>query len=264
MAAIETFAHDAPLWLVGLFLLAAMVIAREAGVTAHRRLARPPRIKAGDGTNEGYILTGVLGLLALMIAFTFSLALERYDTRRELVVTEANALSVTYLRTRLLDDPAPLQGLLRQYARERLLYGERWGRAESRVLQRADELQEQIWTEAVKQARPQAATMISALLLEPLNAAFDAAAARKAALGARLPLGVLAALSLCAVMSAGVLGYAMADSGGRHRTASLVLFALLALSIVLIFDLDQPRTGMISVPQTPMADAVAAMGAPAR
>jgi hypothetical protein len=260
MAGIGTSVHDTPAWLIGLVLLTAMVIAREAGAWAHRRLRPSGYSASGHGTAEGHILTGVLGLLALLIAFTFSLALERYDDRRQLVVTEANALSVTYLRTRLLDDSAPLQGLLKAYARERLLYGERWGRAESQVLQRADELQLQIWEEAVKQARPLTTTMVSSLLLEPLNQAFDVAAARKAALEARLPLSVLVALAFYTVVSAGVLGYALAGAGGRHRLASLVLFALLTLAIVLIFDLDQPRSGLLKVPQTPMAVALQAMG----
>ncbi|CAN7494070.1 hypothetical protein LJR219_003404 [Phenylobacterium sp. LjRoot219] len=261
MSGIEAFVHDAPPWLVGLILLAAMMIMREAGAAAHHRLTQPPRGARGDGTAEGHILTGVLGLLALLIAFTFALALERYENRRELVVTEANALSVTYLRTRLLDDPAPLQGLLKEYARERLVYGERWGRAESRVLQRADALQLQIWAEAMKQVRPLSTSQVPPLVLEPLNQAFDTAAARKAALETRLPLSVLGGLSLYAVLSAGILGYALAAAGGSHRVASFVLFALLTFSIVLIFDLDHPRTGMIRVPQAPMADAVQAMGA---
>lgn len=260
MAGIATFVHDAPAWLVGLILLAAMAAAREVGAWAHRRLKPAGRPASGHGTAEGHILAGVLGLLALLIAFTFSLALERYDDRRELVVTEANALSATYLRTDMLDDPTQLRKLLREYARERLLYGERWGPAEAHVLQRGDELQLQIWREAVKQARPLSATMVSALLLDPLNRAFEVAAARKAALEARLPLSVLVALALYTVVSAGVLGYALAGAGGQHRLASLVLFALLTLAIALIFDLDQPRSGMLKVPQTPMAVALQAMG----
>lgn len=260
MAKLETFAHDAPLWFVAIFLLSAMVMACEFGAMARRRLAHLPRSRADHGVDEGYILTAVLGLLALLIAFTFSLALDRYNSRRELVVTEANALTVVYQRARLLDDPAPLQGLLREYARERLLYGERWGPAEGRVLQRADELQEQIWTEAVKQARPVLETMASSLVIEPLSAAFEAAGSRKAALAARLPLSVLAALSIYAIVSAGILGYAMIGAGGRHRVATFVLFGLITLVIVLIFDLDQPRSGWIVVPQAPMADALRAMG----
>lgn len=260
MAAMQ-FIHDAPAWLIGVCLLAAMMLARELGAAAHRRLARTPSSAPGHGTAEGHILTGVLGLLALLIAFTFGLALERYDSRRELVVTEANALSVTYQRTHLLDDPAPLQRLLRAYARERLAYGERWGQAENQALARADALQLEIWREAVRQARPLSATMISSLLLEPLNLAFDTADARKAALEARLPLSVLLALMLYTVVSAAVLGYALEGAGGRHRAASFVLFALLTLAIVLIFDLDHPHSGMLRVPQTPMADAVQAMAA---
>jgi hypothetical protein len=95
------------------------------------------------------------------------------------------------------------------------------------------------------------------MLLDPLNQAFDAASSRQAELGARLPPAVLEALLLYALAAAAALGYSV--SSGRHRAISAMLFVLLGLSILLIVDLDRPRSGAIRVPQAAMAAALEAM-----
>jgi len=234
-----------------------MMLAREVGAWCHRLLSR--RKEEGESSDEGHILSAVLGLLALLLAFTFGPALDHYEKRRELVVTEANALGTAYLRTGVLDQPEELRSLMRSYTQQRLAYGHQWGAAAAETAGKADQLQARIWEMAVAAVRPQRTTPMAPILLQPLNDAFDAASARKAALAARLPASVMAALSLYAIGAAGMLGYAVTAAGGRHRGASLVLFVLLTLAMELILDLDRPRSGKIHVSQAPMADALAAM-----
>jgi hypothetical protein len=100
-----TGALDAtPLWLVGIGLVLSMGLAATIGWFTRRRLV----IASGDGEGsgqEGYIVSGVLGLLALLLGFTFSLAIERYEGRRALVLEEANDIGTTYLRAQLLPSP---------------------------------------------------------------------------------------------------------------------------------------------------------------
>src|SRR4051794_8250004 len=91
----------APLFLWSLLFLLLLGTAREAGAALRRRRRRAaaePAAEAASG-EEGYVVSAVLGLMALLIAFTFSLALTRYEERRRLVVVEANALGTAYLRT---------------------------------------------------------------------------------------------------------------------------------------------------------------------
>jgi hypothetical protein len=254
---VERFFRDAPLWLILLLLFVVMGLAREFGAWARRREGQVAR-KEGAAIDEGYILSAVLGLLALLVAFSFGMALNRYESRRAMVVTEANAIGAAYLRTALLDDPAKLRSLLLRYAQARLAYGQAAKAAQAAEIE-ADQLQPQIWAEAVRQVAPARQTPLAGFVLSPLDQAFDAASARKAELEARMPLVVLATLSVYFVAAAAVLGYASARAEARHRVASFALFGLFTLALGVILDLDRPREGLIDLPQGAMSDTVAMM-----
>jgi hypothetical protein len=259
METLDRLAHQTPLLIIMALLFAGMAAAREFGAWSHRRLAIRAGGADGETSDEGYILSAVLGLLALLIAFTFGMALDRHETRREMVVAEANALSTAYMRTAVLDQPQRLRELLRGYTRERLTFGTTAGEAQAAAARRAQVLQPQIWAEAQAQLPPIRNTALAPFALQPLNEAFDAAANRQAELEARLPITVLMLLAAYVIVSAGVLGYAVTGAGGRHRAASLVLFALLSMALGVILDLDRPRSGAIHVPQEPMAEALREM-----
>lgn len=253
----ERLFREAPLWSALLLLFVVMGLAREFGAWARRREGRVVR-NTGGATDEGYILSAVLGLLALLVAFSFGMALNRYEARRELVVTEANALGTAYLRTAVLDDPAKLRGLMLQYARSRLAYGEMdedWPAAE----RDAERLQPLVWAEAARQVGPSRETPLAGFILSPLGDAFDAASARKAELRARMPLVVLVTLSVYFIAAATVLGYASAHAEARHRVASFALFGLFTLALGVILDLDRPADGLIGLPQGAMIDTLAMM-----
>jgi hypothetical protein len=258
---VERFFREAPLLGVLLSLFLVMCLAREFGAWARRREGRIPR-KEGAVTDEAYILSAVLGLLALLVAFSFGMALNRYEARRELVVTEANALGMAYLRAAVLDDPAKLRRLMLQYAQARLEYGEVDGAAQA-AEREADQLRPQVWAEAVRQIAPSRDTPLAGFLLSPLGEAFDAASQRKAELQARMPLVVLVTLSVYFVAAAAVLGYASERAEARHRVASFALFGLFTLALGVILDLDRPAGGLIHLPQGAMVDTVAMMRAPA-
>jgi hypothetical protein len=97
-----------PTWLAGLLLLAGALAAGFAGHFVRRRSDRR-REATGSAlatdNQEGYIVSGVLGLLALMLGFTLAMAVDRFDTRRTFVLQEANAIGTTYLRAQLLGEP---------------------------------------------------------------------------------------------------------------------------------------------------------------
>ena len=90
-----------PLWLLAALIFTALSAAREAGHLLSKRRKGSPATGDAEG-GDGFTMTSVLGLLALLIAFSFSLSLQRYDARRELVISEANALGTTWLRTRAI------------------------------------------------------------------------------------------------------------------------------------------------------------------
>jgi hypothetical protein len=242
-----------PLWLLGLLLFLAFSAAREIGhALGERRRARLAP-DAGDQAGDDFTLTSVLGLLALLIAFTFSLALQRYDSRRELVISEANALGTTWLRTQLLDEPdrARLQGLLRQYVDLRLEFGQASNEsAERSTYRKAEAMQGQIWGTLMQAVAPYRTTPLAAMLVSTTNESIDLAASRMAAREAHTPARILRVLLIYALISAATIGY----HKGRHRIATAVFFVLLALAATLIMDLDRPASGGIHVSQQPMID----------
>ncbi len=260
MAWIADFEHQGDLRLVSLLLLVLMLVAREGGSLLHHQLYRPTP-DAGEGHGEeGHILAAVLGLLALLVAFTFGLALERHEDQRQLVMDEANALTTAYFRTSLLDDPEPVRIAMRNYGQARLDFGRFDGEQRAAAEVRSKVLQRVVWQEARTALDGYQTTPVALLMLQPLNEAIDTADARHASINARLPAVVLTALGLYAIVSAGVMGYTL-GVGGRppHRLMTSVTFALVVLSIYLILDLDRSRSGAIRVPQFAMIEAVAGM-----
>lgn len=245
-----------PLWLVCLFAFAGLCAAREAGSFLRRKLARTLQPRTGE-SRDSYVISGVLGLLGLLVAFTFSLAIDRFDSRRLLVVTEANALGTAWLRTELLDDPQRLRTAMLHYGEARLAYGRARATEKPRHLARAAQLRTALWREATRAVAPYRTTPLAPLVLAPINEAIDTASAREAAHAARLPASVLNMLWVYALLAAATLGFSV--PGRQHRLISVALFALLTLALALIVDLDRPRSGMVQVSQRPLADTLQMM-----
>lgn len=245
--------NAAPLWIVGGLLLAALGLVYEGGLRFHGRLRNKADAPGSDSGDESYILSGVFGLLALFMAFAFSLALDRYEERRALVVSEANAIGTLAAHLALLPEikRRALANDLARYAQARVVVGRTSDPAHSAVaLGQAEALHDQLGNHlyAVLSAEP--IDVRSTLLVQALHEAGNVATERRAARAARLPLPVLALLALYCVVGAAMLGYTVAGSQAKHRLAVGVFFVLLTIAFITILDLDRPRGGAILVPQT--------------
>ena len=246
---------DGIAWLLALGILLCLVVAREFGYWMRRRKSRSGAREAEDG----FTLTSVLGLLALLVGFTFSISLSRYDTRRELVVAEANAIGTTALRVQLLDANvrSELDPLLRAYVAERIVYGSApTEQGEDASYARASILQSRFWQAMSRGIEPIRTTPLAALVVSATNDMFDLAASRKAARAAHIPTRVLVVLLTYTLFVAFLVGY----EKGHARWASTMLFVLLLIAAGLILDIDQPVHGAVQVSQQPMLDTQAAMG----
>lgn len=237
---------------IGVFLL--LFAAMEIGFTGYRWLSSKDDHQMGG---QEFLATAVLGLLALLLAFTFSLALNRYDERRALVVQEANAIETTWLRVQLLDEPyrGELSAALKQYTDARVA----WSDAPDGDLGPTHALREKIWTAAGRLARGGTSPVIVRQVLDPLNEAIDTQAARTASRAARIPTRVMTALMLYAAMSMVLLGYIMSINGRRKMAPAILLLLLLTLAFSVILDLNSPRSGRIQVSQQPLIDLRASM-----
>lgn len=249
---------NASLWLIGAGLLLAMLAARELGDQLRRHVARSDS-HTGAERDDGYVMSAVMGLLALLIGFTFSLALQRHDARREAVVIEANAIGTAFLRAELLD-PAqalPLQRSLRDYTDARIAYGlAATDAGEDAAQKRGLAMQRRLWMQTRDAAMPYRQTQLGSLLVDATNAYIDAEGSRHALRDARIPSRILRIIAIYTLIAAAMIGYRK----GEHRAAATVLFVLLTLAATLILDLDQPNTGPIKVSQQPMIDVRASMG----
>lgn len=242
-----------PLPAVPAVLLLMFFVAAELGFRYHRRFG-------GDGgaEDEGQVLSSALLVLALLLGFTFQMALSRYDERRQLVVQEANDIGTAWLRAGLL--PAPqgpaLQNALAEYAGVRVSSPLPH---ETEILARAAALRNRVWAlAATAQAGldgPRAVSLISAV-----NAVLDTGTQREKAVAARVPGEVMLLLVIFAVVANFLLGYVLDAHGHRHRFASGILFLLMGLTIMLILDLDRPADGAILVDQSAMQALVASLG----
>jgi hypothetical protein len=241
------FVYDIAMLAGGLF--GGMLILQETGRRLGlRRLALDSEaVRAGFGVVEG----AIFALMGLLIAFTFSGAASRFDTRRQLVVEQANAIGTAYLRLDLL--PASAQSALResfrQYLEARLDVYRKLPDivAAKQALTHATQLQGQIWSQAVVacQEAPQPATM---LLLPALNAMIDITTTRTVATQIHPPMVVFAMLSVLALASSLFAGYNMAGGRpGSYWIHMLVFAAIMAVTVYVILDLEYPRFGLIRV-----------------
>lgn len=198
----------------------------------------------------------VFGLLALLLAFTFSMAVQRFDVRKQLVLDEANAIGSAYLRADFLDARVrdEMRSLLRTYVDLRLEYGsEPEGERREQAFAEARALQGKMWTVAVAAVRQPDSPRIAQLFVESLNELVDVDAKRMAAYANTVPLTVWFLLGCIAVLAVFTNGYG-AGSGGHRLVLSMLMLPLVTAAVIAVcVDLDRPRRGLILVSQQSMA-----------
>jgi hypothetical protein len=204
---------------------------------------------------QGFIVSSVTGLLALLVGFTFALAIDRFDTRRERVLLEANSIGTTYLRAQLLEEPhrARISRMLVEYTDNRVVLAEaRPGPRQRELLATSDRLLTDLWTATVAAFPSMRPYSVSVSFLETMNQMIDMDTSRKAARRAHVPPQVFLVLIGYLFITAGVLGSVF--GGQRGRLAAAFLLFLFALTIMLVVDIDRPTAGTIREPQGPMIE----------
>jgi len=232
--------------LPSLGLLLGMLVCIELGrfVGARRRGAGNPRVDAEEVAIDG----AVFALFGLIIAFTFSGAMNRFDRRRDQILVEANAIGTAYLRIALLPEKAqaPLRKLFRDYVSSRLATYRKLPDIDAAhaEYQRSLGFQNDIWAQAVASAGATGNPAVPQLVLPALNEMFDIATERLVATRTHVPGLILILLFGLALAVALVVGYATADSP-RNWFRSVVFSAAIAATVYIVLDLEHPRFGII-------------------
>ncbi len=238
--------------LIVLLLLAAVELGRWTGWWMRRH--RGADVSKGLGSLQG----AMLGLLALVLAFTYSFVVTRQDNRKHAVIEEANAIGTAYLRAELVPEPtrSELKKLLHSYVHTRLISAELINTPEKwqAALDRSSAVQRQLWPAAVPLARNRPPNPIDAILYQSLNEVIDMHTRRLAAGFDRLPSSVLLMVLFIAALSLGVTGFIQGAAGRYRRGATTMFVLMLAAVTVIIVDLDRPLRGMVRVSQQPLRD----------
>ena len=234
---------------LALLLLAGSLLAAFAG----RRLRR--RLNRDESAETGYATTACVSLLTLLISFTFAVALNRYDARRDLVVEEAAACFALWQRLELQPAPqrAAMVATLADYVDERLAWARRGPETDRNRPgdELGDALMERMW-DLTREAGGDGARL--RLMADALTRVDDAAWRREAIAREHIPLSVIDALAAFLLLTAFAMGYSGAAVPRLARPAHLVFFMLAAGAIGVVIDLDRPRSGLVQVSQAPMRE----------
>lgn len=203
----------------------------------------------GDKRSEdfGIVVAETLTLLALIIGFSFSMATNRYDQRKNFEEAEANAIGTEYLRADLLPPPAAASAhtLLIAYLDQRILfYGDYDPAQLAQINRRTDQLETGLWT-SVRPPPSAQITVVTALVLSGMNDVINSRGYTQAALWNRIPYAAWALMAAIAVCGNVLLGYGSRDA--RATALSFVLPLTVSISFLLIADIDAPRHGLIRV-----------------
>jgi ABC-type glycerol-3-phosphate transport system permease component len=237
------------LWIIvmSLGLFAALLACLEIGYrNGMRTLSEAPE-SGQEGI--GAIEAAVFGLLGLLLALSLSGTTSRLDARRQLIVQEANAIGTAYLRIDLLPESgqAAVRDLFREYLRARLALTQNLTdeAAIEKQLERSADLQQVIWSRVVVEAQKDPSGNAARLLLPAVNEMIDVTTARAIARHTHLPVLVFVLLVGVALLSALMAGYAMARRRKRSWLHMALYSSVIALTIYVLLDLENPRVGLI-------------------
>jgi hypothetical protein len=207
---------------------------------------RTRNLEADDRDDFKFVLGGTLTLLGLIIGFTFSMAVSRYDQRKNLEQQEANAIGTEYDRADLLapTDAVKVRALLKSYLDQRISdYTSRNEQMRRQVVAQTARLRTDMWS-AVRTSAAAQPSPLAALAVAGMNEVLDRQGDAQAARRNRIPVAAWALLITMSIFCNLLMGY-----GVLQRTSFLfvVLPIALSISLFLIADIDSPGSGVIRV-----------------
>ncbi|WP_413577739.1 hypothetical protein ACLVWU_04740 [Bdellovibrio sp. HCB290] len=242
--------YETRLWISIVIMVVLLLVAVFIGTKFGQKFGKPD-------ANYAVLPTSILGLLALLLGFTFSMSVSRFEDRQKLVLSEANAIGTTYLRTDFL--PAPhaqnVKSYLREYVDIRLKLMDDYPTENEarRIGQETARLQSLIWNETVAAAGVKV-TPLSPSFVSSLNDVIDISAQWDFVLNNTVPEMIYFIIIFVAVFGVFFLGFMNGSTGTSHRFGILALAFLFSLVIALIQDLDRPRRGTVKVSQSSLVD----------
>ena len=200
----------------------------------------------------GQISAGLLGMLAFVLAFTFSMAASKYANRKQMVLQEANAIGTAFLRADLIDEPYAneLKNLLKEYVTTRLDAVKKDNLANGML--RSVEIHRLLWMQVKTAAKTNPNTNTS-LMVQSVNEVIDMHEKRvTAGLHDKIPRSIWMTLFAISAMAMLTVGVELGLGESRRIIVILPMMCAFAALTTLIMELNRPQEGMIKVGQQSM------------
>ena len=248
-----------PLWALFVVTIVLISLSVEIGrwlarYQTHRSQGEEEASVRSMAGSTGVMVGAMLGLLAFMLAFTFGLAASFFATRRDVVLSEANAIETTYLRAAMLPESIGTEArkLLREYVDTRLQAAK--GLNVDQAISKSEELHRRLWSQAVA-ASQNDRSPVTALFIESLNEVINLHAKRVMfGVRTRIPAQIWLVLYLLAILSMGAMGYSAGLTSTRRSLAGLAVTLAFAAVMLLVVELDRPGEGVFQTSQQSMID----------
>jgi hypothetical protein len=245
-------------------ILVLLLICMEIGYRIGKR--KGSKTKGNESAQILRIESSMLGMVALLIGFTFSLSLQRYEERTQDVVEEANAIGTTYLRAELLPVQYrdSVQLLIREYVDLRLKESEvsiTDVQQHQEYVDATQRLGGHLWRLAKLSVEINDSPLRTGLFIQSLNEVLDGFDRSEAELNIHVPEMVIFLLVITFLITAAIFGYASGSEGHRPTVAANIFLVIIVLLTFLIIDLDRPRRGLIRVSQQSLVALQSSMNA---
>jgi hypothetical protein len=247
-------AVNLPIWVMYLLTVSVIFIAFEGGFHLGRYWCR--RSSKEKDSLTGAMVGAILGLLAFMLSFSFGVAASHFDSRRHLVLDEANAIRTAYTMTDLLSETSRVESkkLLHEYVDLRVTEVNSRDKLNA-ILLRSNKIQDQLWAIAMAGEAKNTGASSSWLYVQSLTEMNNIQAKRIAiGLHTGIQTTIWIVLFGLAIFGIAAMGYNAGLVGIRGFFSYQVLILAFALVMMLIYDLDRPHQGLFKVSQGAMVE----------
>jgi len=244
------YIQSLPIFLIYFIIAFLIFLSFEAGYRISKRIYS--KNSGMEIKGLGQISAGLLGMLAFVLAFTFSMAASQYSNRKQMVLQEANAIGTAYLRADLVDEPYAneLKQLLQEYVSTRL-EAVKNDNLDKSIL-KSVEIHQLLWLQ-VKTAAKTSPNTNTSLMVQSVNEVIDMHEKRvTAGLHDKIPTSIWFTLFAISVMAMLTIGIELGLSESRRIIVVVPMMLAFAALTTLIVELNRPQEGMIVVGQESM------------
>jgi hypothetical protein len=245
----QPFLFRIDIWVVTIALFTLMMFSMSAGSSiAEKRRAKNDAV---ENPANATVYSAVFGLLAFLLAFTFSMSGSRFDMRWRASVAEGNAIGTAILRADLYPDTErlALRDDFKKYLQARIVSVTN-GSYDEKVVEadvQASIYAARLWKRATDFSKSNQSIIVSSQMLPALNAMFDSASTTNYSERMRVPQSIVVMLFILSIISSFFVGYHSIGKGRFDWVLGIGFCLLTSLVIFITLDLDRPRHGLIKL-----------------